>query len=337
MFPGYGSRRTFRGRGRGSQLNAPNVSNTTLRDRDLERRIVGYVNNRIHSVTHGQRFEPPLTPPQFSTQPWNSAVVRVRGTFSSTNATYSVEKIWKALAGQIGLYYDSSAFQSGHFVPCDLRIQKIMAWTLSTSISGIVRIFPYNFQDAVELAVLDSVGQKNMYATVGYVWPASLQNHVLSSTTSKSTTVFVIDGSDNVSVEIHITVLWKSVHNAELKQIYAQVSTYDPEAVQRICPDHMTLEDSSKLLKELKLCSDKLNSIKPIDCAADCASATTSSSSICEVDTTVEGPCMLTRQESYLNDYLWHVYTARPDCVCSFCNSYHAFKKRLADKKKEEC
>lgn len=252
MFPFQG-RRPNRGRGRGNQMNVPNLSNQTLREEFSERRIMNMVNQRVRIATSGNIFTPSITPTIITVQPWNHVNLRIYVKLAATSLSYTVEKVWQALATQVGMYKDAAALQTKTFMPMDLRFQAIQAWDIAGSnIPGIVRLFPINFETQQEMLIAESIGQKNMWARIGYRWPNNLANFTHSSTVHKDNIVFQIDGTDSTFLEIHLTVLWKGANSVELKTVPVYVDSKDEDAVMRVSGQICAIDNDDNQASKIK-------------------------------------------------------------------------------------
>lgn len=243
------------GIGRGRNRNSGNFRGrqrmnfgTSPRERELESKMIGYVNQRLHQMNLGQRFEPPLTPPQFSVQPWNSAVLRRRVSIATTTIRTSLNDIYLALCAQLGLYVVQGATPKPTTlnIPLDIRVQKVSAWLInSDGNAGILTLYPFSFVADNELAVLDATGQKNMYACTGFVWPSNCQNYVLNSTDHTNKVIIAFDSTDNLDIEMHFNILWKSNNSSSISKLYVYQDKCVPELVTYIADKPECSTDSS--------------------------------------------------------------------------------------------
>jgi hypothetical protein len=69
-----------------------------------------------------------------------------------------------------------------------------------------------------ELVNLDSSPMRNMFATVGYVWPVAHQQRVWYIAESNTQAVLYIDGTPG-DIEIHIRMQWRCALTADIKKI----------------------------------------------------------------------------------------------------------------------
>lgn len=238
-----------RGRGRRQGMSL----RETPKDLLEEQRILNIVNQRIRDVTSGRRFIPPLIPPQFTCQPWNNIVVRFRNTLANSVASITVEDLAKNLTTQAGLCQSDSTKKPINPIPVDVRIQKVMCWIDDkATTSGMLTLYPYDFDAKTELAVLESTAQKNMYACVGYAWPISHQTRVLDNTTRKDTVLLIIDATNKVDYEMHFHILWRGSNSFQIDKVYAPVPVRVQPSSSIEVIDNIEVEEDSSASTEIE-------------------------------------------------------------------------------------
>lgn len=178
------------------------------------------VTRRLAEMTRGQVFRPTLMPPLFSSQPWNNVIVRVLEDIPAETYKLKLSKIMECLRGQLGLFIEKAGHTS--YIEVEFRIQSISVWLMVDG--GVLKVMPLDFLRSgtvCELANIDSMAQKNMFATAGFIYPAAHSAHVFLSTDS-DIAVCAIDGTKG-HIEIHVKAVWRGANTADLRPTFASV------------------------------------------------------------------------------------------------------------------
>lgn len=220
-----------RGRARGS-------SNSSQVDR--------LVSRRLSEMTKGSVFRPTLVPPLFSSQPWNNVIVRILDNVPEKTLEIKLSTIFEFLSNQLGLFTES-----GSHIPIDmeLRIQSISVWLLSEA--SVLKLMPIDFlrtgNRSCELANVDSMSQKNMYATAGYIFPTAHSSHVFLNS-DPNQIICAIDGTRG-PCEIHVKAVWRGARTADIKSVFKPIPKIkykeNRDSLGMLDIEHLSLEDVS--------------------------------------------------------------------------------------------
>jgi len=210
---------------RGPVNGTPNSGSIPGKSNNVSR----LVNQRVNALLNGRSFRPTLMPPTFSTQPWNTVIIRHQVNLSPGFTTVTHTQLVAALAKQCGLY--SKTGTETKDINIELRYLSVSAWLLTESI-GFLRLLPLDLATAhyssktSEMANVDSMGQKNMYPASGYVWPSSQQNLTWLSENKQS--VIILDGTPSNICELHVKVLWRGAEGSDIQLIPTSVPRRKP-------------------------------------------------------------------------------------------------------------
>lgn len=178
-------------------------------------RIDSIINKRISTITRGRSYRPTLMPPEYDIQPWNSATIRHNVVVPSNSAKLTGQDLFQVLHQQLGLFTVDCPSQKSLAIRVEWRIQSFAAWNLS---GNFLRGCPMNFiagksnAGSQELANPASMGQKNMFPCIGYIYPVDHQNFVFYSEPTKTAPnsyILFLDAADSDKVEIHWKILFR--------------------------------------------------------------------------------------------------------------------------------
>jgi hypothetical protein len=149
----------------------------------------------ISKVLTGGQIRVGADPPSFVQRPWNNLMVRWESTAASTAIN--------PLDVQLLLEQQLSGVSTPSVLTYDLRIREARAWG-STDESDRLWVDFYDLQGVGDdpLSQLTDFPGKNTRAKLGYKWPVSSQNVVLSTTETKD----IIRGNFDV---LYLNVLWR--------------------------------------------------------------------------------------------------------------------------------
>lgn len=143
------------------------------------------------SMFSGRLYHPSEAPPVFSGQPWNQIQLII-----TNPGAVKISTVKAALLAQTGCAGSEFEF----------RVQSFATWAnvqkFSVSPIDLLRV---PSDPGVELVNLVSTGMKNSFARVGYVYPQSIQQHVIYT---KDTDQLLITVAPQ-ALEMHFKILWK--------------------------------------------------------------------------------------------------------------------------------
>ncbi|CAH1106843.1 unnamed protein product [Psylliodes chrysocephalus] len=162
---------------------------------------------RITQLTKGKVFRPSVMPPVFSTQPWNSAIVRSMASLTTAFSTIDASNVISAACNQLGLFTGTGVQIS--YVKMEFKVVSVACWFKLDN--GYFRLLPLDLIESRavptqtrELTNIDCMAQKNMYATGGYVWPSSHQQLVF--TNGDKGNILALEGSATGNLEWHLKI-----------------------------------------------------------------------------------------------------------------------------------
>lgn len=149
----------------------------------------------ISKVLTGGKIKIGADPPSFVQRPWNNLLVRWEATAASTAINPADV--------QLLLEQQLSGVLTPSVLNYDLRIREARAWG-STDESDRLWVDFYDLQGQGDdpLCQLTDFPGKNTRAKIGYKWPVSSQNVVLSTTETKD----IVRGNFDV---LYLNVLWR--------------------------------------------------------------------------------------------------------------------------------
>lgn len=185
-FPGTNPRRS---RGRNVRNGRNNVSVPSMR--------------MVRQLVSGSSYIPTEMPPVITAQPWNNVdlLFKMSTTTPGVIENLSLSKLLDHLKNQCGF----SSVLGANF---DVRIQSVACWMTEV---GHCSLYPFDFitGSVAELSRLDSFAQKNMYARVGFHYPAHLQSATMSTASTKSVNIFGLASTVSSAFDICLKILWK--------------------------------------------------------------------------------------------------------------------------------
>lgn len=172
------------------------------------RRRNGNSNSNFNPLTGG-RFIPTEMPPVIVTQPWNSATVMFQRNTSSVLNFTTFGDLKKQMRVQLG--FTTAAVETLDF---DVRIESISMWANADKVHIV--LYPANFimSNAVEFSRVESHGQKNMFARVGFRFPAHISATPMSTSYSSNVNICGHVSTATSLCEMHIKILWKGASTA---------------------------------------------------------------------------------------------------------------------------
>lgn len=219
----------------GGNFNNSNNSNNSNRRR---RRVVN-----IHRQMNGHTYTPSDHPPVVSTAPWSQTTIRYRPD-PKDHMWIKGADVREAFACQLGFADKTGiALPDVHF---EFKMQSIAVWLLG---EGLLQVQPLDVvanDGSREYARLESFTVKNMYAKVGYVYPITAQNYVVST---KTQVALAYVSSTPVQLEVHLRVLWRGANAASLKLVHVYRPISHP-----ICESTPNIQLDEKTEDDLSLC-----------------------------------------------------------------------------------
>lgn len=166
----------------------------------------------------GRKLLPSEVPPVVNAAPWNTGTLIFRVDKAATTSV-SMSTLRPIAKAQFGFNNITDAGTSTvHF---EFRIQSVSCWAITgstLSLYPIDLVRGTNSGSQVELARLDSIAMRNMYARTGFSFPGAIRAIPLSTDRDGGQKIFVVK-SDG-SIEAHIHVLWRGANTAELQRTY---------------------------------------------------------------------------------------------------------------------
>jgi len=184
------------------------------------------VNSRLRIDVNGRKFTPNRSPPEIVQTPWNSLVLTIKQTSSSTAATpinINAAQVFVALRAQL------AGTTIPHTALGELRFSMVEAWNMGNTASISMDVFPIISLSTTSVAKMirleDNPG-KNTWACVGYEWPRSQRNYVVPSDVQVPLiSVYSDIASSLVWIRFHI--LWRFRTSAPPDYTFGGL--FDPE------------------------------------------------------------------------------------------------------------
>lgn len=163
------------------------------------------VSRTLHATLRGTKLNPSPDPSNIVRNPFNTVtlqaiVPQVQAGIAQVITTSSLREL---LNSQLSLNTDY-----------EVRVKSIRLWNLSgTAIAA--RIYdlqrsPSSTNQDIITTLVDYAG-RNQWATIGYVFPASITNNVLHCTDTPTEVVALIEAPNvDDNILMHIEVLWKA-------------------------------------------------------------------------------------------------------------------------------
>lgn len=161
----------------------------------------------INRSIRGGIFKPPVIPQVFSLSPFNIVLIRLRES-SKSPWNISLGDVHAVMVKQLGFTGVVFSGETGF----ELKLQTIMVWNVVDNNSDLTLVArdPTGSSNT-ELARVDSMGMKNMYARAGYNYPATVSSCVYHS---------IKDGSKQLAsvyatkpgYEVHLKILWRGAY-----------------------------------------------------------------------------------------------------------------------------
>lgn len=157
--------------------------------------------------TRGYIFRPPLVPQVFSLTPFNNALIRIReGSKTSWNITFG--DVHAVMTKQLGFTNVTFSSEGGF----EVKLQSISVWNVrdeNTDLTLVAR--DPSGTSTTELARVDSMGMKNMYARCGYSYPITVSSSVFHTVKDGSKHLATVYSS-MAGFEVHIKLLWRGAY-----------------------------------------------------------------------------------------------------------------------------
>lgn len=207
-------------------LDIMSVSEMNIRRQRTSVRRRQRTNSRRTSDFVGLKTLPSEMPPVVNTVPWNQATLILKKTASSTHFQCKISDLTTTAKSQLGFSNVEPVADTPKNIAFEFRLQSFSVWS-EASISAYPIDLVRGTSDSkaqVELMRLDSFPMKNMFARVGFNFPAQVQALPLASIrdADQVITVFNILNKD---FEIHYHVLWRGAYSAELKLKFDYVNS----------------------------------------------------------------------------------------------------------------
>lgn len=202
--------------------------------------------NSVRRMISGATFTPSEMPPIINAQPWNNVRLLFKISVSSNNdKAVTLADIREHCHNQLGF---SKSTTSAHY---DLRIKSIAAWMEEV---GHISMYPLDFVNgsAAEFARVDSYSMKNMYARVGYHYPAHVQASTLSTKKTQTCNLVMFSTTVGATVNIALDVLWKGADTVQASEVKTYVYPKKRAVALR--------KDLTHLVEELSLLEQEVDS-----------------------------------------------------------------------------
>lgn len=164
-------------------------------------------NTSNSKLVRGGSFRPPTIPQVFSLTPFNQVLIRLRESQKSPwNITLGdVHAVMVKQLGFTGIQFNG---ESGF----ELKFTAILVWnTVDVNSDLTVAVRDPSGTASTELARIDSMGMKNMYARAGYNYPASISSCVYHSVKDANKQVATIYAT-RPGYEVHLKILWRGAY-----------------------------------------------------------------------------------------------------------------------------
>lgn len=250
----------YRRGGRASRANSGGLgaTNTGVNVSNSNRRRVELLEAKINTINKGKVFRPSMLPPVFSAQCWNTNIIRLVRNVGTTWDLVSSSALSTAAVKQLGLYTYTQT-QNGptdfKYMTIEFKIINVCAWDKAEA--GYFRLLPLDLiqnqseTGTRELANIDCMGQKNMYACGGFVWPSAHQNAVYES--GHGGNIVALEANKSSEIEVHIKINWRSADAMKLAKVFEYVPDVKLKRRKKI-------EETGGLPDEVSLSELQLNS-----------------------------------------------------------------------------
>lgn len=162
----------------------------------------------MSSVISGFKYTPSEMPPVITSQPWNSVVVMFQVTSSTELQSLTLLDLKKKMRIQLGF---NKVLEAN--IEFDVRLESISMWAVADKTHLVMFPADYTRTDNIELSRVESHAQRNMYARVGFRFPAHISATPMS-TRSTTKTVLGYVSSVSSTCEIHVKLMWKGADTA---------------------------------------------------------------------------------------------------------------------------
>lgn len=155
----------------------------------------------------GGTFRPPTIPQVFSLTPFNQVLIRLReGAKSPWNL--SIGDVHAIMTKQLGFTGINFTGEAGF----EIKFQSIMVWNIVDGNSDLtLAVRDPSGTASTELARVDSMGMKNMYARTGYNYPVSVSSCVYHSVKDAAKQLASIYAT-RPGYEVHLKILWRGAY-----------------------------------------------------------------------------------------------------------------------------
>lgn len=207
-------------------------------------------NSSGNKTTRGGTFRPPIIPQVFSLTPFNSVLIRLRESQKSP-WNISVGDVHAIMVKQLGFTGINFSGETGF----EIKFQSILVWNVvdTNSDLSLVAKDPTG-TSSTELARVDSLGMKNMYARAGYSYPMNVSNTVFHSIKDASKQLASLYAT-RPGYEVHFKILWRGAYFSVSSTLGYEDFHPAPEAVESddIDADIDALECKLRILELRKL------------------------------------------------------------------------------------
>lgn len=201
----------------------------------------------VRRLLSGGSYTPSEMPPVITAQPWNTMHLLVKISVESGDVkNFTFDDIKTHIINQAGFSGVNTAS-----INFDIRVQSVAGWMQEV---GHISLYPFDFitGSAAEFSRIDSYAMKNMFARVGFVYPAHIQSSTFTTAKTGRTNIFGLAVTVAASVDICLHILWKG---ANTKTAVEVLSFEYPTRTRST--RHKALRDIREKLSSLELALDE--------------------------------------------------------------------------------
>lgn len=198
-------------------------------------------NNRRVTVVQrnirGGTFRPATTPQVFSLTPFNQVILRLRENAKSPwNIT--IGDLHATMTKQLGFTDTKFSGESGF----EIKIISIAVWNVVEANSDLTLVArDPSGTTSSELARVDSMGMKNMYARAGYNYPVNVSScvyHTLKDASKQVASCY----ATRPGYEVHLRIQWRGAYFSVSSTLSYEDFSPNPLCVGETCPDDIDAE-----------------------------------------------------------------------------------------------
>lgn len=159
-----------------------------------------------HNI-RGGTFRPPIVPQVYSLTPFNTVLIRLRESAKSP-WNISIGDVHAVMTKQLGFTGINFTGDGGF----EVRFMSIMVWNITDGNSDLtVAVRDPSGTASTELARVDSMGMKNMYARIGFNYPISISSCVYHSVKDGNKQIASIYAT-RPGYEVHLKIMWRGAY-----------------------------------------------------------------------------------------------------------------------------